>query len=133
MFNKFSKNVLRNPKRLFLIDFLGAITSVFMLGYILVKLESLFGIPQTTLYFLASIPCIFVIYDIFCYLKIKQRIWLYLKGIAYMNISYCCVSIGLAFYHYKKITYLGWIYLVFEILIVIIISSIEIKVAKKLK
>jgi hypothetical protein len=133
VFTKLFEYILCSPKRLFLIDSFGAITSIFMLGYVLVKLESIFGIPQTTLYFLASLPCAFVVYDIFCYLRAKKSIWLYLKGVAYMNIFYCCISIGLAFYHYKKITYLGWIYLIFEILIVIIISSVEIKVANKLK
>lgn len=133
MFNKLFEYILCNPKKLFLIDSFGAITSVLMLGYVLVKLESVFGIPQTTLYFLASLPCVFVVYDILCYLGTKKSIWLYLKGIAYMNISYCCISIGLAFYHYKKITYLGLIYLILEILIVLTISSIEIKIANKLK
>lgn len=133
MFTKLFENVLYNPKKLFLFDSLGAITSVFMLGYVLVKLESVFGIPQTTLYFLASIPFAFVVYDIFCYLRVKKSIWLYLKGIAYMNIFYCCVSIGLAFYHYEEITYLGWVYLIFEVLIVITISYLEIKIATKLK
>jgi hypothetical protein len=133
MFNTFFKNILYSPKKFFLIDSFGAITSAFMLGYVLVKLENVFGIPKTTLYLLAFFPCVFVVYDICCYLRVKKNISFYLKSIAYMNIFYCCISIGLAFYHYEKITYWGWIYLIFEVLIVITISYIEIKTAHKLK
>jgi hypothetical protein len=50
-----------NPKKLFLIDGLGALLSAILLGVVLVQLEYLFGIPKSTLYFLASLPCLFTI------------------------------------------------------------------------
>ena len=55
---------ISHPKKLFLIDGLGAILSAFLLGYVLVKLERVFGIPSKTLYFLATLPMFFVIYDL---------------------------------------------------------------------
>ncbi len=46
-----------NPKKLFLLDGLGAILSAILLGVVLVNQQVLFGIPKPTLYFLAPAPC----------------------------------------------------------------------------
>lgn len=118
-------------KKLFLIDALGAILSAFLLGVVLVRLESLFGIPKNTLYFLAVLPCFFALYDIFCYLKVDKNIGQFLMIIGYTNITYCIISIGLAFYHFEYLTTLGWVYIIVEILVVIAIAIIEIKTARK--
>jgi len=120
-----------NHKQLFLIDGLGALLSAFLLGVVLVKLERFFGIPANVLYLLAAIPCFFAVYDFYCYHKVNKNSGLYLKGIAIMNILYCCLSIGFAIYHYKSITYLGYIYIINEIIIVLTIAKIELKVASK--
>jgi drug/metabolite transporter (DMT)-like permease len=119
-----------NPKKLFLIDGFGAIVSAILLGIVLVKLQSIFGIPKSTLYFLASIPCFFAFYDFYCYYKIDKKVALFLKGIAIANLIYCCLSVGLAIYHIEEITKLGWIYILTEILIVCGLAFIELKVAK---
>jgi len=99
-----------NPKKLFLIDAFGGILSAFLLGVVLVKFEEIFGIPTSVLYFLATIPILFVIYDVFCYQK-HLKIGLLLKGVAVLNILYCCISIGLISYHFSTITILGWTYI----------------------
>lgn len=120
-----------NPKKLFRIDGLGAIISTIVLGIVLVKLEYLFGIPKPTLYFLASLPCLFAIYDFYCYYKIDNNLGKFLKLIAITNFMYCCLSIGLALYHRKDISNLGWIYILIEIAIVSGLALIELKVAKR--
>lgn len=119
-----------NPKRLFLVDGLGAVVSAALLGIVLVKLENVFGIPKSTLYFLASLPCLFAIYDFYCYLKIDNQAGLLLKGIAITNLVYCCISIGLAIYHIKDFTYFGWLYILIEVAIVITIAFAELRVAQ---
>lgn len=118
-------------KNLFLLDGLGAILSAFLLGIVLVKLESYFGIPKKALYILAALPCLFMIYDFFCYYKIERNLAKYLKGIAIVNLLYCCLSIGMAIYHQEVISSLGWIYLIVEIIVVMILAIIELKVANK--
>ena len=118
-----------NPKKLFLIDGFGAILSAFLLGVVLVKFEEIFGIPTSVLYFLATIPIFFVIYDVFCYQK-HLKIGLLLKGIAVLNILYCCVSIGLISYHFSSITILGWTYVIVEIILVSFLAMIEFRVGK---
>ena len=120
-----------NPKKLFLIDGFGAILSAFLLGVVLVKFEELFGIPTSVLYFLATIPIFFVIYDVFCYQK-HLKIGLLLKGIAVLNMLYCCVSIGLISYHFSSITILGWTYIIVEIILVSFLAMIEFRVGKRI-
>jgi len=120
-----------NPKKLFLIDGFGAILSAFLLGVVLVKFEEIFGIPTSVLYFLATIPIFFVIYDVFCYHK-HLKIGLLLKGIAVLNILYCCISIGLISYHFSSITILGWTYIIVEIILVSFLAMIEFRVGKRI-
>ena len=120
-----------NPKKLFLIDGFGAILSAFLLGVVLVKFEEIFGIPTSVLYFLATIPIFFVIYDVFCYQK-YLKIGLLLKGIAVLNMLYCCVSIGLISYHFSSITILGWTYVIVEIILVSFLAMIEFRVGKRI-
>lgn len=115
------------PKQLFLIDAGGALLSAFLLGVVLVRLEYFFGIPRTVLYLLAVIPCFFALYDLLCYFLAKQKTARLLQAIAYANILYCCLSIGLAVFHVQSITIFGWLYILGEVLIVILLARLELK------
>ena len=115
------------PKNLFLIDGLGALLSAFLLGVVLVKLQSLIGMPTNQLYFLAAIPCFFALYDLICYFGVGENWRPYLKGIAIANLLYCVLSIGLLIFHFPKLTGLGVAYFVIEILIVVAIAWWELK------
>ena len=64
--------------------------------------------------------------------KKKDDLGHFMKGIAIINLTYCCISILFAFYHLGTITIFGWSYLTIEILIIIILTIIEYKVAKRL-
>ncbi|MFK8104518.1 MAG: hypothetical protein AB8G15_18485 [Saprospiraceae bacterium] len=116
-------------KQLFLLDGVGAIVSAILLGIVLVQLETYFGIPRETLYLLAALPCFFAVYDFYCYFSVEQHLGKYLRGIAIVNLLYCVLSLGLAFYHYQEILYLGWIYIIVEIMIVVALAMIELKAA----
>lgn len=118
-------------KKLFLLDGFGALLSAFLLGVILVKLETYFGIPKQTLYFLAALPCLFAVYDFYCYFRIEENLGKFLKGIAIVNLLYCCLSIGFAFHHFEKITYLGWAYIIGEIIIVVAIAVVELRATRQ--
>ena len=122
-----------SPKKLFILDGLGALLSAFLLGVVLVQLESYFGIPRNTLYFLDFLPCLFVVYDLFCYWRVEQNIGFFLKVIAAINVMYCCLSLGLAFYHMERITILGWGYILIEILIVLAVAILEWRVGGALE
>ncbi|GGG18166.1 hypothetical protein GCM10011344_18490 [Dokdonia pacifica] len=120
-----------SPRRLFLIDGLGAILSAFMLGIVLVQFESAFGIPSATLYVLAIFPVFFAIFDFYCFQKKNANLSKLLKIIAILNLLYCCMSIGCAMYHIDTVTILGWVYICVEVLLIVILSLFELKVAIK--
>jgi len=122
----------QNPKKLFLIDGFGAIISAILLGVVLVRFERIFGIPSSVLYYLAIIPIFFVVYDTYCHQKEHLKTGLLLKGIAVLNLIYCCVSIGLVSYHFNTITNLGWAYIIIEIIIVSFLAMIEFRVGRKI-
>ena len=128
-----TKNIKSNPKLLFLIDGFGALLSAFLLGVVLVKFESLFGIPVSVLHILAIIPCGFAVYDFICYLWLKRSLSPFLKGIAWANLIYSIISLTMAAFHYQSITILGWTYILIEILIILVLVKLEFKTASSLK
>jgi len=118
------------PRQLLLMDGLGALLSAFLLGVVLVKWEHLIGMPRPTLYFLAFLPCLFAVYDFYCYFKINKGLATWLKYIAYANLTYCLISLILATQHHEQLTKLGWFYFIFEIIIVVGLAIFELKTAK---
>ena len=130
--NRGLENINSNPRKLFLIDGLGALFSAFMLGIVLVKWENVFGIPSSALYVLATFPILFAAFDFYSYQKKNANLSKLLKIIAISNLLYCCLSIGFAVYHIDTVTVLGWLYIIVEVLIVLMLSVFELKTAKKL-
>ena len=122
----------KNPNKLFLIDGIGASLSAFLLGIVLVKLESVFGIPRQALYLLALFPVFFAIYDFYYHRKRHFRPSGPLKGIAIMNLLYCLLSIGIAFFYCQVTTHWGWAYVMTEVIIVVGLATLELRVAQKL-
>lgn len=119
----------KHLKQLFIIDGLGALLSAFLLGVVLVHFETHFKIPIPTLYLLATLPILFALYDCFCYFLVDHRLAFYLRIIAIVNLLYCCLSIGLAFYHIQEITLLAWAYIIIEIIIVVTIALYELRIS----
>lgn len=131
MTNKLIEGLIADPRKIFIFDGFGAVVTAFMLGIVLVKFEFFFGIPSSTLYLLAVIPIFYMIYDAYAYQKSDNQIGSYLKGIATLNLMYCVVSLGFAFYH-EELTIWGWIYVIGEIIIIVILSIFELKVGNRL-
>jgi len=117
-------------KKLFLIDGLGALVSAFVLAVILVKFEHYFGIPIKALYFLAGVAIIFAIYDGYCYFIAKQVTKGHLLLIAYANLSYCLLSLGVGIYHRSSLSLLAWLFIAGELAIISTIAWIEIRATK---
>ena len=132
MFDRILQSMTLNPQRLFLIDGLGALLSAFLLGVVLVQLQEWIGMPVNSLYFLAFLPCLFALYDAYCFFRVKENIAFFIRGIALANLSYCLISIGLALQHYQVLTTLGWAYFIIEILIVVALVAIEWATARRL-
>jgi len=121
------------PKKVFLIDGLGALLSIFLLGFVLPRLEELIGMPEQTLYLLAGLPCLFVIYNLYSFFSKESSTSILIKVIAIANMSYCTISLVAVSYHFQKLTYLGVTYFAMEIILILLLAIIELKIASVLK
>lgn len=114
-----------NPYQLFKLDAIGAIVTAFMLGVVLVRFQSFFGISIEILRLLSIIPCLYFIYSIFCFWR-KPKNWRpYLKGIAFANLAYCLLTLGLMIFYSENFTALGYLYFIGEIIIIAVLSRHE--------
>lgn len=123
-------NFENNPKSIFLLDGLGALVSAIMLGLVLPMLQHLIGMPTNILYYLAMAAVAFAIYSFSCSIIVPKKWRTFLKIIAYVNLTYCIVSILLVFNFYSQLTKLGIAYFTIEKIIVIYIAMLELKIAK---
>ena len=119
------------PKQLFLLDGIGALVSAFMLGFVLMRLEHIFGIPREALGYLSGLPVLFAIYDFLSYANPRQHRGSPLAYIAILNILYCIFSLGMAIYHRESLTVFGWAYLLGEIALVAALGLYEWKIARQ--
>jgi len=117
--------LLSNPKKLFLIDGIGAIVSAIFLGVVLPQLHEQVGMPKDILYGLAIAPCFFMVYSFGCYFFLKSNRANYLKFIAVCNLVYCCITACLLYFYFDSLTRLGVFYFVVEIIIIVILVRAE--------
>jgi len=118
-------------KNLFLIDSLGALTTAFLLGVVLVRLESIFGMPPNVLYSLAAVAVGFMIYSLVCYQAVRENWQLFLRAIAIANLLYCVLTLALVIYFWADLTMLGVAYFFGEAIIVTSLALIELKIASQ--
>jgi hypothetical protein len=120
-----------NPKKIFLIDGLGAALSSFLIGVVGVHYADYIGMPQIVLYILAVIPVFFVLFDFLCFFYIKEiKSNLCLRIIALLNFLYCILSLIFMLYHSKALSIFVWGYFSIEIILVLFLIRFELKVAK---
>jgi hypothetical protein len=113
------------PKRLFLIDGLGAFCTAFFLAAILATFEQFFGMPRKVLYPLALVVCGYGIYSCCCYFFVRGTWRSYLKLIMMANFLYCLASIALVVYFYHRLTILGLAYFFIELIVLAGLLLIE--------
>jgi len=108
-----------HPRRIFLVDGLGALVTIFFLRIVLVQLNNLVGIPVSTLKILAPLPMCVLVLDAIGYTFYHRVGMVVLRLIILLNICYCFVSIYFGWIDAATITLLGWTYLVVEIIIIV--------------
>ncbi len=121
------------PKRLFLLDSIGALFSAFLLGIVLVNLDQYFHMPQAVLYKLALIAFVFFIYSSTCWLWLKKDHKKYLRIIAVANLLYSCLTLGLMLYWRARVTTWDFLYFTGEILIIFFLARLEWQTARRQK
>jgi len=109
---------ISNPKRLFLIDGLGAFLTAFLLGTILTRYEGDFGMPRKVLYPLSLLACVYALYSIGCYFFVAKNWRPFLKAIAMANLMYSFITIGLVIALYQSLTILGILYFSGELIVI---------------
>ncbi|NNE16373.1 MAG: hypothetical protein HKN51_15440 [Saprospiraceae bacterium] len=124
---QFLKKYNLRPHKLFLIDALGALLTASMLGVVLIKHNSIVGMPAKVLQILAWVALIFSIYSIGCFYLIRKNKSNFLKVIASANLIYVLTTIVLLFIYRQSLTSLGFIYFILEVSIIIVLSKIELK------
>jgi hypothetical protein len=130
MSNKTKRWLSLNPRKVLLLDGIGALFSAFLLGIVLVRYQHLIGMSEKVLYILAFFPIVFAVYDFICLLFCKNdKLNFYVKIIALANLSYCVISAILLIIHFPALTLLGIIYFVIEIIIVAFIAYLEWNIA----
>ena len=124
----FFNRMTNNPKRLFLLDGVGAVLTSFILGAILATFEDRIGIPKATIYSLSFVAGIFAVYSFCRYFFVGDNWRSYLKGIAIANLIYCCVTIGILIFYFHRVTILGMVYFFLEVAVVISLVSFEFRI-----
>lgn len=119
-----------DPRKLFLLDGLGALISACSLGVVLPLFQKWIGMPRPILHMLAIIPCLFVVYSLYCWQRLPQRWPRWLQGIALGNLAYSIFSLCCVIYYFAELTPLGLTYFTIELLILGFLIRHEWRVAK---
>jgi hypothetical protein len=117
------------PKKIFILDALGALISAVMLGIILPAIQPWIGMPLGVLRLLSIIPVVYLLYDLIVYYRARSNFRIFIRVIALLNLAYCILSVGLMLLHWTNLTAFGKLYFIGECLIIIAIASLEWKVA----
>ena len=124
--------ITSTPKHVFLIDCLGALLSAFLLGVVLTSFQPIFGMPRQVLYGLAALACLFAIYSFWNYRWFKENWRPYLRGIAIVNLLYCCLTAALVIYFRQELTKWGLLYFLQEMVVIMVVVMLEFKtIARK--
>lgn len=122
--------MIAQPRRLFLIDCLGALGTCLLLSIVVANLEDTFGMPTATVRVLAAIACCFALYSFACFLLGGKRWRTLLKWIAVANLGYCALSLILVGWNASSLTSWGLAYFVGEVLVVLSLAVFEWKVSR---
>ena len=106
--------------------------SALLLGVILTRFESVFGMPQKVLYCLSCLAFVYAIYSLLSYWRIKENWVPYLRGIAFANLLYCFLTLSLVSYYRTVLTKWGLGYFLMEVMVIVTIVVLELKTVSKL-
>ena len=117
------------PKTIFLIDGIGALVSAVLLGLVLTKLETFFGLPKNVLYVLSGIAMLLAVYSLSNAFTQSANPSKRLKLIAVANLLYCLLTVLLLLVFYPQLTMFDVLYFIGELLIILSLASLELKAA----
>lgn len=125
MVKRMIDSILMKPRKIFLIDAIGAFVTAVTLGVIFTKIQGYIGMPRAILSILAFIALGFCIYSFSCYYFLKNDLKPFLKAIAIANLLYCLTTAILIFTLFQQLTIFGLFYFIGEIMVIGILVYFE--------
>lgn len=123
---------VRSPRKLFLLDSIGALATALSLFVVRWAFHAHFGIPPNILQVLAAIALAYSLYSASCYLFLKKNPAPFIRIIAMANLLYVALIIGILFIHHAALSPIGLAYFIVEAAIISGLAMLEFKVANKL-
>lgn len=118
------------PKRMFLIDGIGALLTASFLALILPHFQEQIGIPTDTLILMGAAGALYSIYSLSCFYFLRQDYAIWLKIIILANLLYCVASAGIVTVYVEQITLLGFVYFALEVCVILAVVALELFVLK---
>ena len=108
-----------DERTIFVLDGIGAMVSVLLLGVVLPHLHGWIGMPIQVLRWLTLWPVCCLLYDVYCYgfADLKEPRWL--RGIMFANAAYCPFTMLLVVLHFSELTTLGVLYFLLEVPVIL--------------
>jgi hypothetical protein len=119
------------PKRLFLLDGLGAFVTAMLLAGILIPFQDFFGMPLLALEILLLFALVFACYSFSCFFFLKKNWQVFLRIIATANGLYCCLTAFFVICYFERLTVLGLCYFLVEMVVILSLVFLEMKTAHK--
>jgi len=106
-----------NPRRLLLIDSLGALITFLVTAFLLVPERIPTGLPVTILYAMAFVAGVFCLIGLIA-LAIASAPRIHLRSMAVLNAAYCLITAAVCVSHSSTLTIWGFIYFSLECIVV---------------
>lgn len=120
-----------DPKRIFLLDGLGAFVSAIILISIYLVFNTYFGMPTWVFGFQAGIATFFAVFSLSCFLFLKSDWKVFLKTICFLNASYCCLTIIFQLVYIDQLTVFDVLFFTTEIGVISLLVYLETKLLRQ--
>jgi dipeptide/tripeptide permease len=120
------------PRRLFAVDAAGALFTAVLLGFVLVRFSTAFGVSERTFHFLAGFATAICIHSVLLALVDPPEWVPRVRAMAVINLAYAAVVLVVVVTRLDAITLLGAAYFVGEALVIGAIAAYEWRYAKRL-
>ena len=112
-------------RNIFLLDGIGAVVSVLLLGVVLPAIQPWIGMPLKALFLLAIVPVFYGAYSFACYRFADPRNPRWLQAIMVANLLYCVLTASLTVIHFHEMTQLGVAWFIIDGLVIVGVVALE--------
>ena len=120
----------QSPRKLLLLDFVGATMTSLTTGLLLATEILPIGLPSWLLFAMSLVAACFACFDIACYLLVRERAWP-LAVIGMLNLGYCFGVLTICSIYFRELSTLGIIYFAGEAAIVVPLACWELWIASR--